>query len=181
MLSTASHTVDLLSFLMDSPAERVYAEGRLFEPEGKGAGNYYDGLVGTILWRNGGISTVISSDQGQSEYVSKWFHQVWDGRRSAVIHAHTSRVEFTNCEIDHLDAAELPPEARREPLILTNLLAALDRNAPHRLHRPRWRPRRRHLQRAGRSGAHRPPAGGAVLAGLAFQYGLRWWDGGGGA
>ena len=130
MLSTASHTVDLLSFLMDSQAERVYAEGRLFEPEGKGDGNYYDGLVGTIRWRNGGLSTVISSDQGQSGYVSKWFHQVWDGQRSAIIHAHTSRVEFTNCEIDHLDAAELPPEERRTPLILTNLLAAIRRNAP---------------------------------------------------
>src|SRR5688500_11963271 len=31
-LSTASHTVDLLMCLMGSRAERVYAEGRLFEP-----------------------------------------------------------------------------------------------------------------------------------------------------
>ncbi|MGH2367937.1 MAG: Gfo/Idh/MocA family protein [Chloroflexota bacterium] len=130
VLSTASHTVDLLSFLMDSRAERVYAEGRLFDPQGKGDGSFYDGLAGTILWRNGGISTVISSDQGQSEYVSKWFHQVWDGQRSAIIHAHTRRVEFTNCEIDYLDGAELPPEERQKPLVLTNLLDAIHHDAP---------------------------------------------------
>ena len=44
-------------YLMDSRAERVYAEGRLFGPAGKGDSGYPDGLTGTIAWRSGAVST----------------------------------------------------------------------------------------------------------------------------
>ena len=96
LVSTAVHSVDLLAYLMDSAADRVYAEGRLFDPKNKGTAGYPDGLVGTILWRNGGLSTVISTDQGISPnpWVSKWFHEMWDGERSAVFTAHIGRVDF---------------------------------------------------------------------------------------
>ena len=87
-LSTASHTVDLLYYLMASRAERVYAEGRRFAPAGKGDTGYPDGLAGTIAWQSGAISTVISTDQGQNPYSSKFFVQLADGERSAVLHAH---------------------------------------------------------------------------------------------
>ena len=123
LISTAVHTIDLLCYLMDSPPDRVYAEGRVFGGD-KGAEGYPDGLVGTILWKNGGLSTVISTDQGQNPFVSKWFHEVWDGERSAVISAHTSRVDFSGCDIDYVDTKELPEEEQR-PSMIGNLLEAI--------------------------------------------------------
>ena len=127
LISTAVHTVDLLAYLMDSAADRVYAEGRLFDPKNKGTAGYPDGLVGTILWRNGGLSTVISTDQGISynPRVSKWFHEMWDGERSAVFTAHTGRVDFGGCDISYLETQELPAEERRKASMLHNLLEAI--------------------------------------------------------
>ena len=124
-LSTASHTVDLLYYLMASRAERVYAEGRRFAPAGKGDTGYPDGLAGTIAWQSGAISTVISTDQGQNPYSSKFFVQLADGERSAVLHAHIQRAEFSGCEIDHFDARELPEAAQRQASLLVNLLEAI--------------------------------------------------------
>ncbi len=124
LISTAVHTVDLLTYLMDSAPERVYAEGRVFG-ESKGPAGYPDGLVGTILWRSGGLSTVISTDQGMNPAVSKWFHQMWDGERSAVFSAHTQRVDFGGCDIDYFDARDLPEAEQREASMLGNLLEAI--------------------------------------------------------
>ena len=129
LTNTACHMVDLLTFLMDSDADRVYAESRLFEPEHKSTTAGPDGLVGTILWQNGALSTVMSTDQGFNPHVSKWFHEVWDGERSAVFTAHTSRVDFGGCEIDYVDANELPEEERRKVIgpypMLMSLLEAI--------------------------------------------------------
>ena len=128
LLGTAVHTIDLLSYLMDSPPERVYAEGRVFGVD-KGTEGYPDGLVGTILWKNGALSTLISTDQGENPFVSKWFHEVWDGERSAVLSAHTGRVDFGGCEIDYLDISELPGDEYLHPAnfsaMLENLVEAI--------------------------------------------------------
>ena len=130
LLATACHTVDLLSYLMDSDADRVYAEGRLFEPTGKGTEGYHDGLVGTILWKSGALSTVISADQGFNPFVSKWFHEVWDGQRSAVLSAHMRRADFSGCEVDYVDARELPRDEEAKVTgpypIHANLLEAIN-------------------------------------------------------
>ena len=124
LISTAVHCIDLLTYLMDSEPKRVYAEGRVFG-ENKGSAGYPDGLVGTILWHSGGLSTVISADQGMNPFVSKWFHQVWDGERSAAFSAHTARVDFGGCPIDYLDTRELPEEDRQNASMLANLLEAI--------------------------------------------------------
>ena len=124
LISTAVHTVDLLSYLMDSPPDRVYAEGRVFGSD-KGTAGFPDALGGTILWQSGAISTVISADQGQNPYVSKWFHQMWDGQRSAVFSAHTSRVDFGGCDIDHLETSELPEAEQGQASMMLNLLEAI--------------------------------------------------------
>ena len=112
LVSTAVHTVDLLCYLMDSAGDRVYAEGRLFEPQRKGTEGYPDALVGTIVWQSGGLSTLISTDQGFNPTVSKWFHEVWDGDRSAVLSNHTGRVDFGGVDADPIDIAELSEEER---------------------------------------------------------------------
>jgi predicted dehydrogenase len=125
LISTAVHTVDLLAYLMDSAADRVYAEGRLFDRKNKGTDGYPDGLVGTILWKNGGLSTVISTDQGTNSFVSKWFHEIWDGARSAVFSAHTGRVDFGGCEIDYMETKELPEEEQHKASMMLNLLEAI--------------------------------------------------------
>ena len=124
LVVTAVHTVDLISYLMDSPPDRVYAEGRVFG-ENKGTVSSRDGLVGTILWKNGGLSTVISTDQGFNPSVSKWFHEVWDGERSAVLSDHTNRVDFGGCEIDYVDLKEFPEEERRHGVLFSAMLVNL--------------------------------------------------------
>ena len=125
LISTAVHTVDLLAYQMNSPADRVYAEGRQFDSKNKGSAGYPDALVGTILWQNGGLSTVISTDQGHNPFVSKWFHEIWDGERSAVFSAHTARVDFGGCAIDHLETSVLPEEDQRRASMMLNLLEAI--------------------------------------------------------
>ena len=139
LVATAVHTIDLISYLMDSPPDRVYAEGRVFG-EDKGTEGYPDGLVGTILWENGGLSTVISTDQGQNPFVSKWFHQVWDGERSAVFSEHTSRVDFGGCDIDYVDMKEFPEEERRQGVIFSAMLGNLVEAIQHRWRHPVQRP-----------------------------------------
>ncbi|MCZ6678095.1 MAG: Gfo/Idh/MocA family oxidoreductase [Candidatus Poribacteria bacterium] len=124
LISTAVHTIDLLAYLMDSEPDRVYAEGQVFG-ENKGAGGYPDALVGTILWKTGALSTVISADQGMNTFVSKWFHEVWDGQRSAVFSAHMGRVDFGGCDIDYLDTRELPDEEQQQASMMVNLLEAI--------------------------------------------------------
>ena len=132
LISTAVHTVDLLAYLMDSAGDRVYAEGRVFDRQNKGTEGYPDGLVGTILWKSGALSTVISTDQGMNPFVSKWFHEVWDGERSAVFSAHMRRADFSGCDVDYVDARELPEEEQRTTVggytMQVNLLEAIRTN-----------------------------------------------------
>ena len=125
LISTAVHTIDLLSYLMDSPADRIYAEGRVFGSD-KGSEGYPDALVGTILWKSGALSTVISADQGQNPFVSKWFHQMWDGERSAVFSKHTSRVDFGGCAIDHLETQTLSAAEQKKASMMANLMEAIE-------------------------------------------------------
>ena len=129
LTNTACHTVDLLTYLMDSDPERVYAEGRLFEPETKSTVAGPDALVGTILWKNGSLSTVISCDQGFNPLVSKWFHEIWDGERSAVFTEHTGRVDFGGCEVDYVDVGAPTGDERLRVLgpypMLMSLLEAI--------------------------------------------------------
>jgi predicted dehydrogenase len=124
LISTAVHTVDLLSYLMGCKAEQVYAEGRLFGTS-KTTMETSDALAGVIRWDNGGVSTIISTDQGLNPKVSKWFHEIWDGERSAVFSAHTSRVDFGGCEIAYLDTRELPEDEQRRASMLVNLIDAI--------------------------------------------------------
>ena len=126
LISTAVHTIDLLSYLMGGAADRIYAEGRVFDSRNKGDAGYPDALVGTIQWQSGGLSTVISTDQGHNPFVSKWFHQMWDGERSAVFSKHTSRVDFSGCDIDHLETQELSEVERNKASMLLNLMEAIE-------------------------------------------------------
>ena len=66
--------------------------------------------MGTILWRNGGLSTVISTDQGISHnpWVSKWFHEMWGRRAQRRVHrAYRPPWTFGGCEISYLETQEL--------------------------------------------------------------------------
>ena len=127
VIGTAVHTIDLISFLMDSVPDRVYAEGKVFG-ESKGTEGFPDGLVGTVLWKSGGLSTVISCDQGQNPYVSKWFCEVWDGERSAVLSAHISRVDFGGCDIETLETDAVSEEDQMKASMLANLVEAIEAN-----------------------------------------------------
>ena len=124
LISTAIHTIDLLTYLMDSTADRVYAEGRVFGSH-KGDSGFPDGLVGTIAWKSGALSTVISTDQGFSPTLSKWFNHFCDGERTATLTEHTARVDFGGCDIDYVDGRESSTDQRREATMLANLLETI--------------------------------------------------------
>ena len=124
VISTAIHVVDLLAFVMNSRADRVYAEGRVFG-DGKGSSGFPDALAGTIAWSNGAVSTIISTDQGFSPTLSKWFHNFCDGERSATLTAHCERVDFAECEIDYLDGEKIPKADRAKASMLYNLIEAI--------------------------------------------------------
>jgi predicted dehydrogenase len=103
--STGCHTIDLVYYLNEVEPVRVYAEGKAFAPRGD---RPMDGLVGTIQFANGAIASVIMADHGQNDYISKWFHEVFDGQRSAVIYDHTQQVTFSGTEIQKFSAYDLP-------------------------------------------------------------------------
>ena len=63
-------------------------------------------------------------------FVSKWFHEVWDGEHSVVLSAHMRRADFSGCDVDpHVDARELPEAEQRTAIgvytMHVNLLEAI--------------------------------------------------------
>ena len=128
LTNTACHTVDLLTYLMDSEPERVYAEAGCSSqrPRARWPGRRarrHDSV------ENGSLSTVISCDQGFNPLVSKWFHEIWDGERSAVFTEHTGRVDFGGCEVDCVDVGAPTGDERLRVLgpypMLMSLLEAI--------------------------------------------------------
>ena len=102
----------------------------LFEPEHKGTSGYPDVLVGTIVsGRAAGYPPSSAPTRALIPAVSKWFHEVWDGERSAVLSSHTARVDFGGADIDTIDLNELSAEemakVRGAYPIHANLLEAI--------------------------------------------------------
>lgn len=96
ILATACHVLDMVYWLNNSEPVRVYAEGGP------------DAVSATVRFENGATASLLLADEGDNPYVGKWLHEVFDGRRSAVLYDHFQQVRFTGVEPDHFcDHSEL--------------------------------------------------------------------------
>jgi predicted dehydrogenase len=96
ILATACHVLDMVYWLNSSEPVRVYAEGGP------------DAVSATVRFENGATASLLLADEGDNPYVGKWLHEVFDGRRSAVLYDHFQQARFSGVEPDHYrDHSEL--------------------------------------------------------------------------
>jgi predicted dehydrogenase len=96
ILATACHVLDMIYWLNESEPVRVYAEGGP------------DAVSATVRFDNGATASLLLADEGENPHVGKWLHEVFDGRRSAVLFDHFQQVRFSGIEPDHFcDHSEL--------------------------------------------------------------------------
>jgi predicted dehydrogenase len=92
ILATACHVLDMVCWLNGSQPVRVHAEG---SP---------DAMSAVVRFANGRTASLLLADQGENPYPGKWLHEVFDGRRSAVIYDHFRQVRFCGVEPPHFAA-----------------------------------------------------------------------------
>jgi predicted dehydrogenase len=80
-----AHSLDLPCFLAGSEPIGVYAQGSRLQHRKKAR---FDVVTGTLEFASGCLASFLISDCAEWSYPSKWFFEVADGRRSAVIHNH---------------------------------------------------------------------------------------------
>jgi len=90
ILATACHVLDMVYFLNRSEPVRVYAESA----EGS------DAVSATLRFANGAVASLAFADAGENPHSGKWLHQIFDGKRSAVLHDHFRTVRFSGVELD---------------------------------------------------------------------------------
>lgn len=103
VLATACHTLDMVHFLNDSEPVRVYAESHPSTPEG---GCNVRAAVATLRFANGAVASLLLADAGENAHVGKWLHQIFDGKRSAVLYDHFRQVRFSGAHIPHFAAGD---------------------------------------------------------------------------
>jgi predicted dehydrogenase len=113
ILATACHALDMVYFLNESEPVRVYADG------GKDAASV------TVRFANGAIASLLLADEGENPYAGKWLHEIFDGRRSAVLYDHFRQVRFSGGELDHFSA---PPDLRADGAygVLENFVRSIE-------------------------------------------------------
>jgi myo-inositol 2-dehydrogenase/D-chiro-inositol 1-dehydrogenase len=99
ILATACHVLDMIYWLNASEPVRVFAEGT------------EDAASATVRFANGATASLLLADQGENSYVGKWLHELFDGRRSAVLYDHFRQARFCGVEPTHFAA---PDELRAD-------------------------------------------------------------------
>jgi len=101
-----AHSLDLACFFAGSEPIHIFALGNRM-PHRRTA--VLDVVVGTIEFESGCLATFVISDCAEWPQPSKWFFEVADGRRNAVIHNHC-RTALLAGELDRLiDQSSIPP------------------------------------------------------------------------
>ena len=101
-----AHSLDLACFLAGSDPVQVFARGSRLAGRSKVT---CDAGVGTLEFANGCLATFLISDCGEWAYPSKWFYEVADGERTAVIYNHCRTAVFGGASSGQVDESELPP------------------------------------------------------------------------
>jgi myo-inositol 2-dehydrogenase/D-chiro-inositol 1-dehydrogenase len=94
ILATACHVLDTIYWLNRSEPVRVFAEGS------------EDAASATVRFANGATATLLLADLGENAYAGKWLHEVFDGRRSAVLYDHFRQVRFCGVDPPHFAASD---------------------------------------------------------------------------
>ena len=94
ILATACHVLDMIYWLNGSEPVRVFADGN------------EDAASATVRFANGATASLLLADQGENSYVGKWLHEVFDGRRSAVLYDHFRQARFCGVEPAHFAASD---------------------------------------------------------------------------
>ena len=94
ILATACHVLDMVCWLNGSEPVRVHAEG---SP---------DAMSAVVRFANGSTASLLLADQGENPYPGKWLHEVFDGRRSAVLYDHFRQVRFYGVDPPHFAAGD---------------------------------------------------------------------------
>jgi predicted dehydrogenase len=104
VVSQGCHAFDLLSYLARSEPAQVFAAGGTLTHD-PAATQVVDNLVGTITFQSGAVAAVIQGDAGLTEYVSKFFFEVFDGRQAIQLYDRLHRMTLSGP--DHRPAREL--------------------------------------------------------------------------
>jgi predicted dehydrogenase len=94
ILATACHVLDMIYWLNESEPVRVYAEGA------------DDAASVTVRFANGAVASLLLADAGENPYAGKWLHEIFDGRRSAVLYEHFRQVRFAGAETEPFAATD---------------------------------------------------------------------------
>lgn len=117
ILATACHVLDQIYWLNESEPVRVYAEGA------------EDAASATVRFANGATASLLLADAGENPYVGKWLHQVYDGRRSAVLYDHFRKARFSGAPIEDYIA---PDDIRADGTygLLENFVQSVNQGLP---------------------------------------------------
>ena len=112
VLSFGCHVFDLVYWLNESEPVRISAEGgALTHPEI----GLVDNAVAAIRFANGSIGAVICGDSGAAGHTSKFFFEVFDGRRSATLSDRCHRATYAGFDEETPTVEDLSPEAQGDP------------------------------------------------------------------
>ena len=116
------HLVDLLCWMHDAPPVEVFATGGQVTHAGELTDpSIVDTAAATIRFANDSVATLLMSDAGFNQVLSKWFFQFFDGEQSAVLYEHFRKVTFTAPDpvSGELTSETLtPPPIERLPLLV---------------------------------------------------------------
>jgi predicted dehydrogenase len=94
ILATACHVLDMIYWFNESEPERVFAEGR------------DDAAAATVRFANGAVASLLLADAGENPYAGKWLHEIFDGRRSALLYDQFRQVRFSGADTEHFAAGD---------------------------------------------------------------------------
>ena len=90
------HLADLLCWMHEAPPVEISATGgQVTHPGQLGSPDIVDTAAATIRFANGSVATLLMSDAGFSEPLTKWFFAFFDGEQSAVLDKHFRRAAIT--------------------------------------------------------------------------------------
>lgn len=122
-----AHSLDLACFFAGSEPTRIFALGNRMPHRQAGV---LDLVAGTIEFESGCLASFIISDLAEWSQPSKWFFEVADGRRNALIHNHC-RSAVLGGEMDRLiDQSEIPPHEIGSYEALADFIEAVRENRP---------------------------------------------------
>jgi len=126
ILATACHALDMACWLNASEPVRVYAES---VPATPADGCNVTAVTATVRFASGSIASLLMAEAGENGYVGKWLHEVFDGRRTAVLYDHFRQVRFSGVEPDHYVAPD-PTRADGTLGVLEDFVSSIREKRP---------------------------------------------------